>query len=531
VTGEERQHRGPWPAATGGVMFTAGVAGTGAGAWLAGWPVLAGVGAGTLLGGGLAWLLSQSAAQRRALRARSIERELTARLTGIQARIDNMPGALHGVRTALAAQERRLIDGSTAGEARVREIEMVTTGMASWVRSVGDDVERLSSSTEETSSSVFEMVATMEEIARHVEGLSAAVNETAGVTTGLVETVKGVDANVDRLGRFVAETSTTMEQVITAIRHVQSRTASSHALSEKVALNAEEGRRAVEMTIEGMNRIRASVRETGEAIHELGQRSQAIGGILNVIEDVAEQTNLLALNAAIIAAQAGEHGKGFAVVAEEIRGLAERTSSSTREIAALIDSFRREGDRARVRMEEGSRQVEDGAALSEQAGAALQKILGSARESTQMSSEIAQTTQEQAQGTHLVVEAVGRVREMVTQLSAITAAQTAGSESILSTIARMRDLTAQVERAIVEQAKGGGLITESIQSVTDTVARIHQTTLQQHRERERLSGALAAMRDSDVLGRDAAQQLSEVRTSLDGTLRTITDGPPPAARA
>jgi methyl-accepting chemotaxis protein len=252
-----------------------------------------------------------------------------------------------------------------------------------------------------------------------------------------------------------------------------------------------------------MGRIRGSVAEAAGAISLLGRRSQEIGGIFDVIDEVAEQTSLLALNAAILAAQAGDQGRGFAVVADEIRSLAERTGASTREIGALITSLQEEAEGTRRRMEDGSRQVEEGSALAERAGAALTKILNSAQESSRMAGEIVATTQKQVQGTRVVIEAVGHVREMITHLSAITAEQTARSGAIMATVTRMRELTEQVKRATFEQAKGGGLITEAIRSVTDSVASLHQATLRQDSERDRMSAALSAVR-----------QASEERASL-----------------
>jgi methyl-accepting chemotaxis protein len=436
--------------------------------------------------------------------------------------------ALERLQTVIDRQARSLLEDQEGVRERHQLLKEATCEMASRLREVGCSIEHLSSSTEETSSSVFEMVATIEEIARHIEEASAQVNETAASTTSLVNTIKGVDTNVERLKTFVVETSGTMEQVTGAIRQVESRTADSNQLSHRVAANADEGMKAVQSTIEGMNRIRSSVVEAGEAIAQLGRRSQDIGGILNVIDEVAEQTNLLALNAAIIAAQAGEHGKGFAVVADEIRGLAERTASSTREIGSLIESFRQEAGRARQCMEDGSRQVQDGSALAESAGAALTKILDSSRESSRMAGEIAQTTQEQVQGTQIVVEAVGRVREMVTQLSAITAEQTARSESIMATVGRMRELTEQVNRATLEQAKGGSLITEAIRSVTDNVASIHQATLRQDTENDRIAAALAAFGDAGEGSQQALRQIADAGRELLDLTQTLTDEDVPA---
>ena len=133
-----------------------------------------------------------------------------------------------------------------------------------------------------------------------------------------------------------------MVEMTASIGQVEANDARSYDLSLTAAQAAESGMKAVHETIEAMEHIRKAVVDANGVVSRLGERSVAIGRILNVIEDVAEQTNLLALNAAILAAQAGEHGKGFSVVAGEIRELAERTASSTREIGGLIQSVQQE---------------------------------------------------------------------------------------------------------------------------------------------------------------------------------------------
>ena len=469
-------------------------------------------------GGGAAVLAGWASGGRRR-RGEELQREkrqhLAAQqqLTILEQRLGRTQAELSRIHGVLRDQVQVLVDDGGKRSEQAQVLEQATSEMSSWLQEVGGSIEHLSSSTEETSSSVFEMVATIEEVARHIEVMVGQVNETAASTTSLVETIKGVDASVDGLQAFVTETSGTMEQVTAAIRQVESRTSESNLLSDQVAADAEEGMKVVQQTIEGMERIRGSVGEAADAIAQLGRRSQEMGSILNVIDEVAEQTNLLALNAAIIAAQAGEHGKGFAVVADEIRGLAERTGSSTREISSLIEFFQQEAGRARQSMEDGSRQVEAGSSLTGRAGQALTKILDSARESSRVAGEIARTTQEQGQGAQIVVAAVERLKEMVAQLSAITTEQTKRSESIMGTVTRMRGLSEQVKRATMEQAKGGRLITEAIRSVTDSVGSIHQATLRQDSENERVADALGTFR---AIG-------AENHVSMDEVLRTTLE--------
>jgi len=131
----------------------------------------------------------------------------------------------------------------------------------------------------------------------------------------------------------------------------------------------------VEQTLVKMKVIAESVRETAGKVEELGKRSDQIGRIVGVINDIADQTNLLALNAAIEAARAGEQGRGFAVVADEVRKLAERTTMSTKEIATMIEAVQGDTRLAVEAMEQGTRQVAKGVATTQKAGEALKEII------------------------------------------------------------------------------------------------------------------------------------------------------------
>ena len=144
----------------------------------------------------------------------------------------------------------------------------------------------------------------------------------------------------------------------------------------------------------------------------LGQRSDQIGQIINVIKDIAEQTNLLALNAAIEAARAGEQGRGFAVVADEVRKLAERTALATSEISKMISAIQSETGNAVATMEKGSSEVSDGVALANQAGKSLQNINNSVKRVVDMIEQISESTRSQSETTNEITQRVEHIAEM-----------------------------------------------------------------------------------------------------------------------
>jgi methyl-accepting chemotaxis protein len=232
--------------------------------------------------------------------------------------------------------------------------------------------------------------------------------------------------------------------------------------------------------------MKDSSEEAVNVISSLGQKIEAIGHILNVIDDVAEQTNLLALNAAIIAAQAGEHGKGFAVVADEIKDLAERSGVSTKEIAELIKAIQTESRNAIAAVERGNANVDKGVEVSADAERALKKILDSSQKSTNMMRAIARATVEQAKGSKQVTDTINKIAETVQQIAKATGEQARGSELIIKGAEKMRSITQHVERSTQEQAKGGRQITAAIESISKMVNQLNLAHRQQQQAAERI---------------------------------------------
>ena len=420
--------------------------------------------------------------------------------------------------TSLSSAVRTLTEGVAAqlnaSDESARYVKEVTTAL----REIAQHVEVLAASAEESSSSVLQMTATNEQVGGNILELAASVRETVASIEEMAYSIKEVAKNVDALSLTAEETSSSMNEMDVSIDQVQSNANETARLSEEVAQDAERGAEAILKTIGEIYRIKESSQEAVAVISNLGSRIDAIGQILNVIDDVAEQTNLLALNAAIIAAQAGEHGKGFAVVADEIKDLAERAGASTKEIADLIKTIQAESKNAIQAVERGAQNVDRGVEVSNEAERALKKILESSQKSTNMVRAIARATVEQAKGSKQVTDAIGRIAATVQQIAAATAQQARGSELIMKSGEKMRTISQQVERSSQEQSRGSRQITQSIETINNLVNQLNSAHRSQARGSERALTAATqieeAARRQDTALRDLISSTERMKKSV-----------------
>ena len=423
--------------------------------------------------------------------------------------------AVEGLRDAAQgayAAMRILGEGVTTQIRATGETARVIKEMASAHHDIVASVEMLAQGAEESSSSVLEMNATAEEVTENIGELASGVRETVASIEEMAYSIKEVAKNVDALSLTAEETSSSMNEMDVSIDQVQSNANETARLSEEVAQDAERGAEAILKTIGEIYRIKESSQEAVAVISNLGSRIDAIGQILNVIDDVAEQTNLLALNAAIIAAQAGEHGKGFAVVADEIKDLAERAGASTKEIADLIKTIQTESRNAIHAVERGALNVDRGVEVSNEAERALKKILESSQKSTNMVRAIARATVEQAKGSKQVTDAIGRIAATVQQIAAATAQQARGSELIMKSGEKMRTIAQQVERSTQEQGNGSRQLKQAIENINAMVGQLNNAHRSLHRNSEYAVNSVSQVEDA---ARRQEAALSELVTHVE----------------
>ncbi|HMS58792.1 MAG TPA: methyl-accepting chemotaxis protein [Tepidiformaceae bacterium] len=328
---------------------------------------------------------------------------------------------------------------------------------------------QIASSITEVTKAATTLSALSQQSAEDVERVAAGSQELAAVADSNASSASTSEEEARAIGARIGEVVLASEQV------AQSADASRRA--------AQEGQKAVGQAVASMQAIAGAVERASGTVNQLGEYSQQIGTIVKAIDDIARQTNLLALNAAIEAARAGEQGRGFAVVADNVRGLAERSSHATKEIAALIAKVQSGTREAVEAMAAGVQDVEAGRRITTQAGAALESIIESVQvsavEMEKITAEIqslasgadrivdsargiAESARDSANGAKTMAGDTSRVTEAILQVS-VTSEQTSASAEEVS--ASTQELTAQSEELAATATQMRGLA-ESLERST-----------------------------------------------------------------
>jgi len=275
---------------------------------------------------------------------------------------------------------------------------------------------------------------TIDELRRLVTGINDASLQVT-TATEQAQTVSGklLDAAQKQAGE-IQGAGQSVTQMAQSMIDVSNKASDSAKVAAASLSAAGKGAEAVQNAIKGMNDIREQIQETSKRIKRLGESSQEIGEIVQLISDITEQTNVLALNAAIQAASAGEAGRGFTVVAEEVQRLAERSGEATKHIGAIVKSIQRDTQDAIEAMERSTQGVVQGAKTADEAGQALREIEGVSTQLAELIASISQATQTQAASANRVAANM-KVILGITQLTTEGTKKTAGAASRLTTLA------------------------------------------------------------------------------------------------
>ncbi len=271
--------------------------------------------------------------------------------------------------------------------------------------------------------------------------VAGSAREVAAAATEIAASSEEMATSMNEQSSQVTQISSATEQMSASIVEVARKSNDAAKNASDSGKMAEEGGAIVTETIDGMQGISDAVTAGAASVTELGTRSEQIGKIIEVINDIADQTNLLALNAAIEAARAGEHGRGFAVVADEVRKLADRTTKATEEIAGSITAIQTGTGQAVSKMNIGSEQVAVGAKRATEAGESLSRIVASAREVEKMIQSIAAAAEEQSAASE-------QISRNIEGISAVSRQATEGANQAASAAAQLSSRAEQLQALV-----------------------------------------------------------------------------------
>jgi len=347
--------------------------------------------------------------------------------------LDGIGRTAEAVRDVISKMQRTIADYETARinlgtlisdvAQSADQVHAGSNQLAQTTQQVGEASGQIARSIEEVARGTGEQSRDSADAITQMTALSAAVQQVADGAEGQRQAMEYAQSAVGQLSEALSDTAQSVGAVTSA--------------AGRAAGTAREGGAAVAQTISSIDSVRAAVGQSAEQVAALGQRSQEIGQIVAAIDDIASQTNLLALNAAIEAARAGEHGRGFTVVAAEVRKLAERSSSETKEITQRVAAIQRQVAEVVQAMAVGSSEVERSAMLGRQAEQALGSIL-----------EVVEETNAQAA---TITSAVSRM--------------TASAEAVNAAADHVARVAADTARAAEEMRLGAQRVQASVENI------------------------------------------------------------------
>jgi methyl-accepting chemotaxis protein len=313
-----------------------------------------------------------------------------------------------------------------------------------------------------SSDQIGTLAVAMQQMQSNLSSIIGTVVNTSGSLTGSAASMRTasdqIHRRMDQQNQQTQQAATAMQEMSASIAEVSRHTQSAAETARNAAETARDGGTIVKQVLGSMHSIATAVSDTSATVGLLGDDSRRISQIVTVIDEIARKTNLLALNAAIEAARAGDQGRGFAVVAGEVRRLAESTAQATGEIASMIQGIQDRTRTAIASMESGTGTVQQGVITTNQAGEALERIIGMAERVDRMITQIAIAASQQAVAADQSSASLDSIHSLSHDNLTEMATTASGIESLRTTAVALEK---QVDRFSLQSAPDTRLVPSS----------------------------------------------------------------------
>lgn len=399
------------------------------------------------------------------------------------AEVQGLLGNLQGTLDQFVPHYQTLADASRFLSARTedglsaaRKARSDVDGMYQKQQQVMTEIETLNHSAQNEAAISRELSASLEEMAGALEHSTQKFLETTHSVDQLVGSIQEATGQSEQVAHSLEQTAHDLDGIGTALDNLRSGVAASAAKTDGVKQDAEYGLGVVRSFMEEMGRIEQESQKAVSAMQRLSRQTIEVTKIIEVIKGLVSDTELLAFNAAIIAAKAGAEGRGFSVVAEEIRDLADRTTTSAEEIEAIVKTIREDTRQVNTTVESTGRFIGRGMDLSRTTGEALGKIVDSSQQAAADSQVLVERSGEQSVRARALIDDAGRSLRSVRGVVQTMQQQERAIQQIHAGVSEMKGATDQIARGFDEQVKANREFDRSLAERETQVQAIFEAT-------------------------------------------------------